>query len=94
MRVHLGRKCGVRLINEGRETARLQLIELTRRIQEREAKDAERAAFERRVNDQFNKEAKYICNWLERTIKHSIFRRNFGNSWNYRITRGITTTGA
>ncbi len=61
MRVQLGRERGVRLINVGRETARLQIIELTRRIQEREAKDAERVAFERRVNDQFNKQAKYIA---------------------------------
>ncbi len=89
MRVQLGRKRGVRLINEGRETARLQIIEMTRRIQEREAKDAERAVFERRVNDQFNKQAKYLCNWLERTIKRSIFRRNFANSWNNFSNRKI-----
>ena len=89
MRVQLGRERRVRLINEGRETARLQIIELTRRIQERESKDVERAAFERRVNDQFNKQAKYICNWLERTIKRSIFRRNFANSWNNFCNRKI-----
>ncbi len=93
MRVQLGRERGVRLINEGRETARLQIIELTKRIQEREAKDPVRAAFERRVNDQFNKQAKYICNWLERTIKRSTFCRNFANSWNNfcnRIIAGLT----
>ncbi len=77
VRVELGRERGVRLINEARERTRLQIIELSRKVQEREAKEAERADFEHRVDVQFINQAKYICNWLRRTIKRSIFCRNF-----------------
>jgi hypothetical protein len=89
VRVQLGRESGVRLINEARERTRLQIIELSRKVQEREAKEAERADFERRVDVQFNNQAKYICNWLQRTIKRSIFCRNFANSWNNFCNRKI-----
>ncbi len=50
MRVQLGRERGVRLTNEARERTRLQSIELPRKVQEREAKEAERADFVRRVD--------------------------------------------
>ncbi len=73
MRVQLGRECEVRLINEARERTRLQIIELSRKIQEREAKEVERADFERRVDVQFNNQAKHICNWLQRTINTRYF---------------------
>jgi hypothetical protein len=89
VRVQLGRECRVRLINKARERTRLQIIELSRKVQEREAKEAERADFERRVDVQFNNQPKYICNWLRRTIKRSLFCRNFANSWNNFCNRKI-----
>ncbi len=62
--VQRGRERGIRIINEGRENARLQSIKLTKILEEhekerkeREKKRKEREEFERKVNSH-NKEAK------------------------------------
>ena len=93
--VQRGRERGIRIINEGRENARLQSIKLTKILEEkekerkeREKKRKEREEIERKVNSH-NKEAEYICKWLLRARKLSIFRRTVTNSWTKICNRKI-----
>ena len=89
VRVQRGRERGIGLVNKLRENARLQAIKWTKILEEREEEEAKRADFERKVNFEFNKQAKYICIWLRRATKRSIFCRTVTNSWTKICNRKI-----
>ncbi len=71
----------LRVLESMREKMQLQAIEFTSILAEQAASDAAEKAMEHRVDVEFNNQAKFICNWLLKSIKCSQFCRNYKNTW-------------
>ncbi len=71
----------LRILESTRERTRLQSIELSRILAEQTARDTVEAAMQQRVNVEFNNQAKFIYNFLQRSIKCFQFCRNYKNAW-------------
>ncbi len=81
LRVERGWLNTLRILESVRERTRLQILECSRMLSEPEARDAGKAAMQHRVNVEFNNQAKFIYNWLWRSIKRSQFCRNYTTAW-------------
>jgi hypothetical protein len=73
LRVERGWLNALRMLEAAREISQLQILEHSRERAEWEAREAAKAAMQHRVNVEFNNQAKFIFNWLRRSIKCSQF---------------------
>jgi hypothetical protein len=71
----------LRMLEAARERTQLAILEHSRERAEWEAREARAAAMQHRVNIELNNQAKFIFNWLQRSIKCSQFCRNYTNAW-------------
>ena len=71
----------LRMLQATRDRTKLAIKEHSREHAEWKARQARTAAMKHRVNLEFNKQAKFIFNWLQKRIKCSQFCRNYKNAW-------------
>jgi hypothetical protein len=71
----------LRMLEAARERTRVMIKEHSREHAEWEARQARVVAMKHSVNVEFNNQAKFIFNWLQKRIKRSRFCRNNKNAW-------------
>jgi hypothetical protein len=81
LRLESGRLNALRILEAAKERTQLQILEHSRELAEREARDPAEAAMQHRVNIEFNNQAKFIFNWLQMSSKCSQFCRKYKNAW-------------